>query len=102
MADPIVTGAGLGAVISSIFYGVTRLIPVIAKSIKPETNSRKSVECKPGKANICIDRGITLSEHGQTLKHLTEIVGNAKTERGEIKKEIKDGFKEINRKLDKI
>jgi len=35
MTDPTITGAGIGGVIVATFWGITKLVPVIAKVVKP-------------------------------------------------------------------
>lgn len=107
IVDPKLFGAIIGVVVAGIFAGLVKLIPVVIKAVRSNSDSGKnpnlkSIECKPGKAQICIDRGTTLTQHSETIKHLIEITGDAKQERRDIKKEIKDGFQRVYDKLDRI
>jgi len=105
MTDPTLTGAGIGGVIVATFWGMTKLIPVIAKAVKAngsglKLNSIKSINCKPGKADICIERGERLATHNQILINLVNETEESKEDRKEIKREIKSGFQRIYDKLD--
>ena len=63
MADPTVTGGVIGGVIVATCWGISKVIPAVAKVVKSngknsgKNNTLTSIECKPGKAKICIDRG---------------------------------------------
>lgn len=106
MTDPTITGAGIGGVIVGMFWGMTKLIPVIAKAVKGNSgsglklNSIKSIDCKPGKADVCIERGERLATHNQILINLVNETEESKEDRKEIKREIKSGFQRIYDKLD--
>ena len=104
MTDPTITGAGIGGVIVATFWGMTKLIPVIAKAVKANGSGKnitlKSLEYKPGKAQICIDRGEKLATHNQILINLVNETEESKEDRKEIKREIKGGFQRIYDKLD--
>jgi len=104
MVDPTITGAGIGGVIVATFWGITKLVPVIANALKPNSGSndklKSAIEHKPGKAQICIDRGTILTQHSETIKRLVDETKDSRTDRKEIKIEIKQGFQRIYDKLD--
>jgi hypothetical protein len=114
--DPKILGVIIGATIAGVFAGLVKLVPVIAKAVKPNSNSIRnstvrSLDCKPGRAQICIDRGETIKEHDVTIKHLADECIEAKSDRKDIKrlveakhgethKKMDEGFKRIYDKLD--
>ena len=104
MPDPLLTGAGIGATITATFWGVTKLIPVIVKAVKtngPGKNTiLKSIEYKPGKADVCIERGEKLVKHNQILINLVNDTEESKEDRKDIKLKIDTGFQRIYDKLD--
>lgn len=105
MTDPTITGAGIGGVIVATFWGITKLVPVIAKVVKPinskgKLNTVRSMEFKPGKADICIERGEELVRHNQILINLVNETGESKEDRKDIKDKLTNGFQRIYDKLD--
>lgn len=106
--DPKLIGVIIGITITAIFAGLIRLVPVIAKAVKPNPGSGpkldtvKSIECKPGKAQICIDRGTTLTRHNETIKHLIEGLNESKEGQKEIRNKLDSGFQRVYDKLDRI
>lgn len=92
--DPKILYTIVGIIIAGVFAGLVKLIPVVIKAVRSNSNPGKdtllkSVECKPGKAQICIDRGTTLTEHTETIKHLIKETEESKGDRKEIKGDIK-------------
>ena len=104
MTDPTITGAGIGGVIVATFWGMTKVIPVIAKALKPNdgTNDKikNVIEHKPGKAQVCIDRGTILTKHNEMIKRLVDEANDSKSDRKDIKITIEKGFQRIYDKLD--
>ena len=104
MTDPTITGAGIGGVIVATFWGMTKVIPVIAKAVKPNYGAndklKSAIEHKPGKAQVCIEHGTILTQHSETLKHLVDETKDSKDDRKEIKNKIEKGFQRIYDKLD--
>jgi len=104
MVDPTITGAGIGGVIVAMFWGITKVIPVIAKAVKPNygTNDKlkSAIEHKPGKAEICINHGTALTRNADAIKHLIDEMKDSKDDRKDIKNKIEKGFQRIYDKLD--
>ena len=94
--DPKILYIIIGVVITAIFGGLVKLIPVIAKAVRtnnPGSGTKfdtvRSLECKPGKADICIKRGTMLTQHTETLKYLVKETEESKEDRKEIKSDVK-------------
>ena len=106
--DPKLVGAIIGVIIATIFAGLVKLIPVIAKAVKPnpgsgpKLNTVKSIECKPGKAQVCIDRGEKLATHDQILINLINDNEESKEDRRDIKEKLDSGFQRVYDKLDRM
>lgn len=103
--DPtLLTGAGIGGVIIATCWGMSKVIPVVAKAVRSNgKNSKKNtLECKPGKAQICIKRGEKLVEHEGILNQLVQADKDSKEDRKEIKTKIETGFSSVHARLDKV
>ena len=106
MADPTVTGGVIGGVIVATCWGISKVIPAVAKVVRSngkyssKNNTVKSIECKPGKAEVCIERGEKLATHDQILINLVNETEESKEDRKDIKKEIKFGLQRVYDKLD--
>lgn len=93
--DPKILYTIIGVTIAAVFAGLVKLIPVIAKSVRTNSGSGskfgtvRSVNCKPGKADICIERGQTLVKHDGILDHLVKETEESKKDRNEIKSDVK-------------
>lgn len=94
--DPKLIGLIIGVTVAAVFAGLVKLIPVIARAVRPDNpgsrtkfNTVRSLECKPGKADICIKRGEKLVKHGEILNYLVKETGESKEDRQEIKSDVK-------------
>lgn len=94
--DPKILYMILGIVITAFFAGLVKLIPVIAKAVRADNpgsktkfNTVRSLECKPGKADICIERGEKLVKHDGILDYLVKETEESKDDRKEIKADVK-------------
>jgi len=94
--DPKLVGIIIGIVVTTIFAGLVKLIPVIAKAVRTNNpgsgtklNTVRSLECKPGKADICIKRGEKLVKHDGILEYLVKETEESKKDRHEIKSDVK-------------
>lgn len=106
MPDPtLLTGAGIGGVVVATCWGISKVIPAIAKAVKSNSGSKstaKLLECKPGKADVCIKRGEKLATHNQILINLVNATEESKADRKDIKDKLDSGFQRVYDKLDKM
>ena len=107
MPDPMVTGGIIGGTVTAVFWGVTKLIPVVAKIARSngknsnKNNMIRAMEGRPGKAQVCIERGTVITKHDEIIKNLAEETQESKVDRKEIKTAIRTGLERIYDKLEK-
>ncbi len=103
--DPtLVTGAGIGGVIMATCWGMSKVIPSVIKAVRSNgKNSKKnSSECRPGKAQICIDNGTAITQHEERIELLKTANEDAKKDRRDIVKKLDSGFTSVHTRLDAV
>lgn len=99
MSIPVEIGAG--AISGGALVGIAiKLLPILLKRFNGKKGNISN--SKPGKAKICIDRGLKIAEHDMAIKHLCELSDKVDKQMETARTENREDHQRLFDKLDEI